>query len=166
MSEELNINALELEDNSFVVLPEGDYKFVVASHEIGISNSDKLPSNTKQIIVTLEVPSEQGTAKVRHYLNVYKKALFAIRQFSDCIGLTPEHGKATINLDNMDGKTGVCHLISQVGNNGNEYNHVATLYVPSKAPLITENDDAFEKWNNAQFTPIDPGVANSPDMPF
>ncbi len=166
MNEELNINALELDSNEFTVLPEGDYRFVVASHEIGISTSDKLPPNTKQIIVTLEVPSEQGTAKVRHYLNVYKKALFAIRQFSDCIKLTPEHGKATINLDNMDGKTGVCHLISQVGNNGNEYNRVDTLYVPSKAPLITENDDAFEKWNNAQFTPIDPGTVNSPDIPF
>lgn len=166
MNEELNINNLELEDNSFVVLPEGDYHFRVYSHEVVIATSDKLPPNTKQVVVTLEVPSAQGTAKVRHYLNVYKKALFAIRQFTDCIQLTKETGKASINLDEMDGKTGICHLISQVGNNGNEYNRVDTLYLPSKAPLITENDEAWEQFQTAQFAPIDPGIVNSPDMPF
>ena len=166
MNEELNINALELNSNEFITLPEGDYHFRVLSHEVGIATSAKLPANTKQIIVTLEVPSEQGSATVRHYLNVYKKALFAIRQFSDCIGLTEEHGKATINLDQMDGKCGVCRLISQVSTNGNEYNRVDTLYAPSKAPLVTENDDAWNKYMTDQFTPIDPGVVNSPDMPF
>lgn len=166
MNDELNINALELDDNSFVTLPEGDYHFRVVSHEVGIATSDKLPPNTKQITVMLEIPSENGTAKVRHYLNIYKKALFAIRQFSDCIGLTPEHGKATINLDNMDGKAGVCKLISQVSNNGNEYNRVDTLYAPSKAPLITNNDAEWERFMSAQFAPIDPGIVNSPDMPF
>ncbi len=163
---ELTINNLELEDNSFVVLPEGDYHFRVYSHEVVIATSDKLPPNTKQVVVTLEVPSAQGTAKVRHYLNIYKKALFAIRQFTDCIKLTEEHGKANINLDKMDGLTGICHLISQVANSGNEYNRVDTLYAPSKAPLITENDEAWEQFQTAQFAPIDPGVVNSPDMPF
>lgn len=160
MNEELNINALELDDNSFVVLPEGDYKFRVLSHEVGFATSDKFPPNTKQITVTIEVPSDDGTAKIRHYLNVYKKALFAIRQFSDCIGLTAEHGKATINLDNMDGKDGVCHLITQLSNNGNEYNRIDTLYAPSKAPYIVENADAWEKYNG--FIEVTPAGADSP----
>lgn len=164
MSEELNIYAIELEDNEFVVLPEGDYKFKVKEHEVGIAESDKLPPNTKQIVVTLEIPYQDGTVTVRHYLNIYKKALFAIRQFSDCVGLTAEHGKQTINLDSMDGKTGVCHLITQVSSRGNEYNRVDTLYAPSKAPVITENDAEWEKYN--AFVPVDGGTVSSPDSPF
>ena len=145
---EYNINNLTLDDNTFEVLPDGDYHFRVASHEIGYSTSDKLPPNTQQVICYLEIPfMKDGSvayAKIRNNLNVYSKALFAIRQFTDCIGLTPEKGRASINLDNMDGKTGVCALTTVESKNGNEYNNVQLFYAPSKAPAVTANDDA---WN-------------------
>lgn len=37
---EFNINNLVLDDNSFEVLPDGDYRFRVASHEIGFAQSE------------------------------------------------------------------------------------------------------------------------------
>lgn len=148
MAEQLNINNLELDDNSFEVLPDGDYHFTVESHEVGYSTSDKLPQNTQQITCHLEIPfikdGELRTAKVRNNLNVYKKALFAIRQFTDCIGLTPEKGKARLNLEEMDGKTGVCAITTRESVNGNTYNNVQIFYAPSKTPAVTANDDAWK----------------------
>lgn len=145
---ELNINNLELDDNSFVVLPDGDYHFTVESHEIGYSSSDKLPPNTQQIVCYLEIPFNKNgeiiTAKVRNSLNVYKKALFAIRQFVECIGMVPEKGKSAVDMDKIDGKTGICALTTIEGKNGNEYNQVQRFYPPSKAPAVTANDDAWD----------------------
>ena len=118
MAEQLNINNLELDDNTFEVLPDGDYHFTVASHEVGYATSDKMPPNTQQITCYLEIPFEKEgeikIAKVRNNLNVYKKALFAIRQFVECIGMVPEKGKANIDLDKIDGLTGVCSITTMV----------------------------------------------------
>lgn len=147
---EFNINNLVLDDNSFEVLPDGDYRFRVAFHEIGFAQSEKLPPNTQQVACYLEIPFRQDgeikTVKVRNNLNVYQKALFAIRQFADCIGLTPEKGKAKIDLESMDGKTGVCSITTRESKAGNEYNNVGVFYPPSKVPAVTANDDAWKEW--------------------
>jgi hypothetical protein len=148
---ELNINNLVLDDNSFEVIPDGDYHFTVAKHEIGFAESDKIPANTQQVRCYLEIPykkdGEIKIAKVRNNLNIYQKALFAIRQFTDCIGLTPEKGKATLNLEDMDGRSGVCSITTRESKNGNEFNNVAVFYAPSKAPAVTLNDEAWKEYD-------------------
>lgn len=162
MAEEFNINNLELDDNSFEVIPDGDYHFVVESHEVGYASSDKLPPNTQQITCYLEIPfirdGEICTAKVRNNLNVYKKAMFAIRQFTDCIGMTPEKGKARLDLDKMDGMSGICAITTRESSNGNEYNNVSLFYAPSKAPAVTANDDAWAKRDPDGFMSVPEGV--------
>ena len=146
---EFNINNLELDDNSFYVLPEGDYHFKVASHEVGYATSEKLPPNTQQITCYLEIPiiedGETKTVTVRNSLNVYKKALFAIRQFVECVGMVPEKGKVKIDMDKIDGLEGVCSIVIIESSNGNEFNRVQTFYPPSKAPAVTLNDEAWKK---------------------
>ena len=146
---EFNINNLELGDNSFYVLPEGDYHFKVASHEVGYATSEKLPPNTQQITCYLEIPiiedGDTKTVTVRNSLNVYKKALFAIRQFVECVGMVPEKGKVKIDMDKIDGLEGVCSIVIIESSNGNEFNRVQTFYPPSKAPAVTLNDEAWKK---------------------
>jgi hypothetical protein len=150
----LNINNLELEDNTFEVIPEGDYRFLVDSHSVGYATSDKMPPNTQQITCNLHIPvikdGEIVVANVRNYLNIYRKALFAVRQFAECIGMTPEKGKFSVDLEKMDGMTGICHVTVAETNNGNEVNRVQMFYAPSKAPAVTSNDEAWEKWNDFQ----------------
>lgn len=164
MADNFNINNLELDDNTFEVLPDGDYHFTVESHEVGYATSEKMPPNTQQITCYLEIPfmkdGEVKTAKVRNNLNVYKKALFAIRQFVECIGMVPEKGKVKIDLEKMDGMTGVCSLTTREGSKGGEFNSVQYFYPPSKAPAVTANDDAWAKRDgfmevNDDFDPFD-----------
>lgn len=164
MAEQLNINNLELDDNTFDVLPDGDYHFTVESHELGYysGNSEKIPPNTQQIICYLEIPFMKdgtvSTAKIKNTLNIYKKALFAVRQFVESIGMVPEKGKMKVDLDKIDGLEGVCSITTFEGNNGNEFNRAQQFYPPSKAPAITANDEAWSKKDDFMEVPdgIDP----------
>lgn len=155
---ELDLNNLTLDDNSFTTAPEGDYHFRVDDYELEYSTSPKMPENTQVIVVHMSIPimaeGEVETVNCKLNLNVYSKALFAIRQFFESIGLMPEKGRAKVpNLDLMVGKTGICHLIQGVSSKGNEYNQVEMCYSPSKAPTVCANDDA---WNQKDdFRPAD-----------
>jgi len=148
---ELNLNNLTLDDNTFDVLPDGDYHFTVESHEIDYysGNSTKIPPNTQQVICNLAIPHEKDgeikTAKIRNTLNIYSKGLWAVRQFVECIGMVPEKGKASIDMDAIDGMTGVCSITTVTSAKGNEFNNVGMFYPPSKAPRVTANDDAWNK---------------------
>lgn len=148
---ELNLNNLTLDDNTFDVLPDGDYHFTVDSHEIDYysGNSTKIPPNTQQVICHLAIPYEKDgeikTAKVKNTLNIYSKGLWAVRQFVECIGMVPEKGKASIDMDRIDGMTGVCSITTGTSSKGNEFNNVGMFYPPSKAPRVTANDAAWDK---------------------
>lgn len=149
MAENFNLNDMMLDDNTFVTVPEGDYRFRVESYDLEYSTSTKLPENTQVIKVHMSVPcivdGAKDYASVTLNLNVYSKALFAIRQFFECIGLLPEKGRAKMpQLDLMVGRTGICRLIQGVSSRGNEYNQVDNCYPPSKAPAVCDNDEA---WN-------------------
>lgn len=140
---------LMLDDNSFTTVPEGDYHFKVDGYSVEYSTSDKLPENTQVIVVDMTVPflaeGKREGASVTLRLNVYSKAMFAIRQFFESIGVLPEKGKQKFpDLDSIIGKSGICHLLVGVSSKGNEYNQVENCYPPSKAPGVCANDDA---WN-------------------
>ena len=163
MADNFNINNLTLDDNTFEVLPDGDYHFTVASHEVGYATSEKMPPNTQQIACYLEIPVEkEGEIKIvtiRNNLNIYRKAMFAIRQFVECIGMVPEKGRQSVDLAKMDGLTGVCNLTVLESEKGNEYNRVQQFYPPSKVPAVTANDDAWRK--QSDFKEVD-----DLDLPF
>lgn len=166
MAEQYDITNMALDDNSFEVLPDGDYRFIVESHETGFSTSEKMPPNTQTVTCILKIPYYKdgvlSFATVRNTLNLYSKGIFAVRQFTDCIRLTPEKGRVSgIDLNNMDGKTGICALNTYESKNGNEFNNVQTFYAPSKAPLKAANDDAWEHRNDDGFI-----NAEDLDVPF
>lgn len=159
MADQFNINNLTLDDNTFEVLPDGDYHFTVKSHEIGYSTSEKMPPNTQTVTCMLEIPVyKDGNmifVTVRNTLNLYSKGLFAVRQFTDCIGLTPEKGRISgIDLNQMDNKVGICALTTYESKNGNEFNNVQTFYAPSKMPIKTANDDAWAHKDEDQFLAV------------
>ena len=158
-----DLNNLTLDDNNFETVPEGDYRFKVISHEISYysGNSDKIPANTQQIVCKLEVPIADKVVHVKHTMNVYSKAMFAIRQFAEAIGLCGEKGQFKFDINDIDGKSGICRLLVKISQNGNEFNSVETMYTPSKAPAVTANDEAWQKYiNNDGFVP------NSEALPF
>ena len=147
-----DITNLTLDDNSFMTVPEGDYHFKVDSHHVEFSTSDKMPENTQVVVCHLTIPviqdGELTTCSVKTNLNIYRKGMFAVRKYAECIGLVPEKGRQTLDLTTMDGHTGICKLLVGVSARGNEYNQVDEFYSPSKAPSVCANDEAWEKFNS------------------
>lgn len=152
--QQFNIENLTLDDNSFKTVPDGDYHFTVKEHEIGYATWDKVPANTQQITLTLEVPviGEDGgleTVEVTKDLYLTKKYLFVIRQFAEATRMVPEQGKFNVDLTKIDGLEGVCQVSTQESSKGNEYNRVERFYAPSKVPAITANDQAWAAYKDA-----------------
>ena len=83
MAENFDLNNMYLDDNSFTTVPEGDYHFLVEDYDLAYSTSDKMPENTQVIVVHMDIPAViDGSLEhvsVKLNLNVYSKALFAIR---------------------------------------------------------------------------------------
>ena len=77
--------------------------------------------------------------------NVYAKALFALRQFAESIGMCKENGKFTFNMDEAKGKDGICEIEVRTSQNGNDFPSVKSCYPPSKAPKACAND---KEWKN------------------
>ena len=141
---DLNINNLTLDDNSFKTIPDGDYHFIVESYEVTYATWDKVPPNTQQITVTMEIPYKGEMITITKDLYLCRKFMFVVRQFAESIGLVPEQGRANVDLTLMNGMEGICSVSTQESKNGNEYNRIETFYPPSKAPAVTLNDADYK----------------------
>lgn len=167
---EINMNAT-LDDLDFTTLEPGDYHYKVLGYEQEYFNgSEKLPPCNK-IVVTVEIPfkgesgMETKTVKNNFYLCNKKGILMGLRRFFESTGVMPEKGKAKMDWDATKGKTGVCSVITNIGNNGNEFNNIDGFYSPSKAPTITSNDDVWEDYlNDDGFMDVTDGVGDLFDV--
>lgn len=147
-----DLHNLQLDDNQFDVVPAGTYRFRVTNLEEGFytGSSEKIPNGTQQVIAYFDIPytSEAGAykiASVRSTFNIYAKALFALRQFAESIGMCKENGKFTFNMDEAKGKDGICEIEVRTSSRGNEFPSVKNCYPPSKAPKVCAND---KEWKN------------------
>jgi hypothetical protein len=152
MANQYDLHNLELNDNQFDVVPAGSYRFRVAGLEEGFysGKSEKIPNGTQQLIAYFDIPytndaGEYKIASVKSTFNVYAKALFALRQFAESIGMCKENGKFTFNMDEAKGKDGICEIEIRTSQNGNDFPSVKSCYPPSKAPKACAND---KEWKN------------------
>lgn len=147
-----DLHNLVLEDNQFSVVPAGTYRFRVNSVEEGFysGKSEKIPNGTQQLIAYFDIPyttesGEYKIASVKANFNVYAKAMFALRQFAECIGMCKENGKFAFNMDEAAGKDGVCEIEVRTSAAGNDFPSVKTCYPPSKVPETCSNE---KEWDN------------------
>lgn len=162
-----DLHNLQLDDNLFDTIPAGSYRFRVTDLEEGFysGTSAKIPNGTQQIIAHLDVPytSESGEYKVtsvKSTYNIYAKALFALRQFAESIGMCAENGKFTFDMDKAKDMDGICEIEIRTSNKGNDFPSVKSCYPPSKAPKVCANDKEWEIFSKG-LTPVETG-----DDPF
>lgn len=115
-------------ENEYVVLPEGDYDFVVESVERARHpGSEKLPP-CKKAIVRIRIDSEFGTALIHHNLFLHSNMEGMLSAFFTGIG----QKKKGERLGRMDwsavpGSTGRAHVKPRKYNE-NEYNEIKKFY--------------------------------------
>ncbi|MFK4781397.1 hypothetical protein [Lactococcus petauri] len=104
----------EVEEGSpFVLLPEGEYPFVITNLEKGIyekpaNRESKIPANAPKATVTIEIQAPTGeTTTLTENFYLYKKMQWKINQFFTSIGAPKNaEGKVKMNWGTVLGARG------------------------------------------------------------
>lgn len=109
----------EVEEGSpFVLLPEGEYPFVITNLEKGIyekpaNRESKVPANAPMATVTFEIAAPTGeTITLTEKFYLYKKMQWKINQFFTSIGAPKNaEGKVKMNWGSVLGARGKVKII-------------------------------------------------------
>jgi len=109
-------------EDSFVLLPEGDYNFTVESYERARHNgSEKIPPCNKAI-VKIRVCSSEGDVTLQHTLLLHTKMEWKLSEFFLAIGQKKPGEPLRMNWNQVPGSTGRLSLyIDTYKKDGKEY---------------------------------------------
>ncbi len=94
----------------YILLPEGDYNFVVESFERGRHpGSEKLPACNKAIL-TLRIDATEGTVKITHNLFLHTKTEGMLSAFFTSIGQKKKGEPLKMNWGHVPGSSGKCKI--------------------------------------------------------
>lgn len=101
---------IEKDSGDFILLPEGDYDFIVESFERGRYNGgEKLPPCNMAILnIKIEVP--EGTAIIQNRLYLHTKTEGLISAFFTSIGQKKKGEKIKMNWQAVPGARGRCKV--------------------------------------------------------
>lgn len=144
----------EIEESSFEVIPDGDYKFEVTGFERGWwepqRSDSKIPKcNQAEIEMTIRWTNESGRArtnKVIYKLKLVDILQFAIYQFFESVGLRKKgDGTAKMPWDSIIGTVGVCQIGHHESSQGKVFNDVVKCYTPDSTPTVIANADTEDE---------------------
>lgn len=115
------------DEDEFIVLPDGDYDFMVESvtrarHEA----STKLPA-CNQAIVNIRIETPQGKVVIKHNLFLHTKMEGMLSAFFASIGQKKKGEPLRMNWQLVSGSTGRCKLGHKIYND-NTYNEIKRFY--------------------------------------
>ena len=103
-------DSIETDGQEFVLLPEGDYNFVVINFERGrFPGGTKVPACNKATI-TVQVGAENGIATVKFDLLLYRSLEWRISSFFRCIGQKKPGERLQMNWNTVVGSMGRAHF--------------------------------------------------------
>ncbi|HPM75076.1 MAG TPA: hypothetical protein PLA71_05070 [Saccharofermentans sp.] len=103
-------DAIENDGQEFVLLPEGDYNFVVTNFERGrFPGGPKIPACNKATI-TVQISAKEGVSVVKFDLFLYRSVEWRISAFFRCIGQKKSGEKLVMNWNNVIGSKGRAHF--------------------------------------------------------
>lgn len=152
-------DALENDGQEFITLPEGDYVFTVTDFERGrYPGSAKIPPCNKASL-TLQVKTDDGIARVRTDLILYRSLEWKISSFFRCIGQKQKGQRLVMNWNSVVGSRGRAHFKPRT-------------YTAGDGTERTTNDvDRYYDYDEAQMPPVDPmegfmEVDSDEELPF
>lgn len=128
----------------FILLPAGDYEFVVESYERSRTKGTGSLPPCNMAIVALRIDTPNGRSYIKHYLTLHSKCEGMLSAFFTCIGLKKKGQPLQMRWDLVPGCVGKCKVGIRKGNDGNDYNEVKQFY---PAP------DLGQMPSGTQFTP-------------
>lgn len=142
---ELNWDDTITEDSKeFVLLPDGDYEFVVTEVERQRYNGGpKLPP-CNQAVIHILIDTPLGVAKVKNNLYLHTKTEGLVSAFFGSIGQKKKGEPLRMNWAKVIGSKGLCKISQYQGNDGNTYNEV-------KRFLPSEDRQESSGWQPGKF---------------
>lgn len=120
-------------DSTFVLLPEGDYDFVVKSFERARhqpKEGGKLPPCNKAI-VDIELTDGVNTTSVKHNLFLHSSCEGMLCAFFTAIGQRKKGEQLKMNWNTVPGSRGRCKVVQKKNyNNDDKHNEIARFYEP------------------------------------
>ena len=103
-------DSIENDGQEFVLLPEGDYNFVVTNFERGrFPGGPKVPACNKASI-TVQVSAAEGVSTVKFDLLLYRSLEWRISAFFRSIGQKKHGEKLTMDWNKVIGSKGRAHF--------------------------------------------------------
>lgn len=103
-------STIEEDGQQLIILPEGDYNFLVTSFERGsFPGGSKIPACNKATI-TVQVNSPEGIATVKFDLFLHRSVEWKLSSFFRCIGQKKVGEKLVMNWGNVIGSNGRAHF--------------------------------------------------------
>ena len=122
-------------DSEFILLPEGDYNFVVESFERGRhAGSEKMPACNKAIL-TLRIEAVEGTVYITHNLFLHTKTEGLLSAFFSSIGQKKKGEPLRMNWNQVPGSSGKAKIGIR-SYNGNNYNEIKRFYPREDGPAF------------------------------
>ena len=133
-------DSIETDGNEFVLLPEGDYNFLVTGFERGrFPGGPKVPACNKAMI-TVQVTTAEGIATVKFDLLLYRSLEWRISSFFRCIGQKKHGEKLTMDWNKVVGSIGRAHFKQRTYTN--QYGEEKTVNELDR--FIDYNQDFFK----------------------
>lgn len=123
-------STIENDSPEYILLPEGDYDFVVKSFERGRHNGSDKVGPCPKAILTLGIDTYQGEAIVRKDLLLHSKLEGLLCEFFTCIGQRQHGQRVAMNWNAVPGARGRCKIGTRTYN-GNQYNEVKKFLEPA-----------------------------------
>lgn len=124
-------------DESYELLPEGEYTFKVLSIERGRFNgSDKMPAcNVADIALEIISPTTNRPVRINHKLFLHSRYEGQIGEFFVSIGAKKKGEPLRMNWTLVPGSMGQCKVGLRIYN-GNQYNQIKKFIEPAQVSYI------------------------------
>lgn len=157
---ELDWNDEIEQESSFVLLPEGNYRFKVEKFDRARhSGSTKIPPCNKAVVFFTVSDSTGNSTTIKENLFLHTSMEWKLSEFFAAIGMKNKGEKARMNWGEVYGKTGVCHVIvdKYTKNDGSEgkSNKIDKLFPSYDNPTLTTAPTQQPAYNNntTNYTP-------------
>lgn len=103
-------DTLENDGKEFIILPEGDYNFIVTGFERGRFPGSAKISPSNKATLTLQVETDEGIGSTRLDLILNRVVEFKVSAFFRCIGQKKSGERLVMDWNNVVGSQGRAHF--------------------------------------------------------
>lgn len=133
------------QESSFILLPEGDYRFTVEKFDRARHDgTGKVPPCNKAIVHFRVFSPDGSSVLLQENLFLHTKMEWKLSEFFASIGMKQKGQAAQMNWSQVCGKSGVCHVKIRTynkkdGSGTAQANQIDKLYPSYDQPQIAQN---------------------------